>query len=83
MKITLFREAIRERRTELKMSQNELAKKVGYRSGDIISKIECGKIEPPYDKVDDFAIALETTPERLITPIEQSGRLLEVISKEN
>lgn len=68
IKITLFNEAIRERRKELNITQNELAKRVGYRSGDIISKIERGIIEPPYDKVEIFAKALDTVPEKLLSP---------------
>lgn len=76
IKITLYHEAIRIRRKELKITQNELAKRVGYRSGDIISKIERGIIEPPYDKVNLFAKVLDTTPEKLITPFESSGRLI-------
>lgn len=53
---------IQERRTELRMTQEELAKKVGYKSRSAIAKIETGNSDLPQTKVIDIAKALDTTP---------------------
>lgn len=76
--IILFRENIKNRRIELNITQQELAKKVGYKSGTTISKIERGIIDTPFPKIDIFAQALNTTPEKIISWQERAGRLLEV-----
>lgn len=53
---------IRNRRKELGMSQEELAKKVGYTSRSTIARIEKGEIDISRDKIFAFADALKTTP---------------------
>ena len=57
---------IRDRREELHMSQDELAKKVGYKSRTSIHKIETGRTDLPQSKVMEIAQALSTTPEYLM-----------------
>lgn len=57
---------IRNRRIELGMSQEELAQKMGYTSRSTIAKIEAGKNDIPQSKIQAFAIALNTTPGRLM-----------------
>lgn len=52
---------IANRRKELQMTQEELAKKLGYRTKSTISRIESGDNDIPLNKVDAFAAALETT----------------------
>lgn len=52
---------IRERREALGMTQDELAKKMGYKSRSSINKIESGDNDIPQSKVEAFAKALETT----------------------
>lgn len=52
---------IKQRRTEIGMSQEELAKKVGYSGRSMIAKIEAGKIDLYQSKIDEIAKALETT----------------------
>lgn len=52
---------IRSRRLELGLSQEELAKKVGYTSRSTINKIENGTNDITQSKVYDLAIALDTT----------------------
>lgn len=42
---------IQERRTELRMTQEEFAKKVGYKSRSAIAKIETGNSDLPQTKV--------------------------------
>lgn len=53
---------IRAMRKDLNMSQDELAKKVGYTSRSTITKIESGENDIPQSKIKDFAKALKTTP---------------------
>lgn len=59
-------ERIRSRRKELKMSQSELAKLLGYSDKSMISKIENGKVDLPESRIVQFANALLTSPEYLI-----------------
>lgn len=57
---------IKLRREELKMPQEELALKLGYKSRSSINKIEKGENDIPQSKIVAFAEALETTPEWLM-----------------
>lgn len=59
-------ERIRAKRTELNMSQQELARRIGFTSRSAISKIELGERDLPLDKVGVLAAALNTTPEYLM-----------------
>jgi transcriptional regulator with XRE-family HTH domain len=56
---------IKQRRLELNLSQDELAKKVGYKSRSSINKIELSR-DLPLKKVELMAKALETTPSYLM-----------------
>lgn len=58
-------ERIKQRRTELNMSQDELAKKVGYKSRSSIQKIECAR-SLPLPKVEKMALALDISPSVLM-----------------
>lgn len=53
---------IRCRREELKLSQEELAKRLGYKSRSSINKIERDASGLPQSKIVDIAKALQTTP---------------------
>ena len=57
---------IRARREELGISQEELAKRLGYKSRSSINKIEKGENDIPQYKIVAFAQALQTTPECLM-----------------
>lgn len=57
---------IRNRRKELGMSQEELAKKVGYTSRSTIARIEKGEIDISRAKIFAFAEALKTSPSELM-----------------
>lgn len=59
-------ERIKLRREELKMSQDELAKKVGYKSRSSVNKIESDGRGLPQNKIVLFAKALQTTPAYLM-----------------
>ena len=54
-------ERIKERREYLDMSQDELAKKVGYKSRSSINKMELGIQDVPQRKIKEFAKALDCT----------------------
>lgn len=57
---------IMARRKELGMTQEELAKKMGYKSKSTINKIENGTNDIPQSKIVKFAEALQTTPAYLM-----------------
>lgn len=55
-------ERIKIRREELHLSQDELAKRLGYKSRSSINKIETGSRELTQTKIKAIADALDTTP---------------------
>lgn len=57
---------IRARRIALKMTQQELAQKMGYKSTSTIAKIESGENDIPQARLVAFAAALNTTPAELL-----------------
>ena len=59
-------ERIKKCRKKLNMSQEELAKKMGYVARSSITRIEKGQNDIPCSKIVEFAKALETTPEYLM-----------------
>lgn len=73
---------IRKRRYELKMSQQELAEAMGYKTRSTIAKIESGENDVSQKKLLRFAAVLDTTVEKLISgyamPAEEPVPLSEV-----
>ena len=63
--MTLY-DNIKTLRENLKMSQDELAKKVGYKDRTSIAKIESGKVDLSQSKIFAFAKALNVSPEELM-----------------
>lgn len=57
---------IKARREELKMTQRDLAEKMGYSNHSTIARAESGKIDLPQSRVVQFAQALGTTPGHLM-----------------
>ena len=57
---------IRQRRFQLRMTQQELAEAMGYRTRSTIAKIESGENDVSQRKLQKFAAVLDTTPEALI-----------------
>ena len=57
---------LRLRRKELGLSQEELARRMDYRSRSSITKLEKGINDLPQSKVEELAQALETTPAALL-----------------
>lgn len=73
---------IKMRRFELKMSQQELADRMGYKTRSTITKIESGENDVSQKKLLRFAAVLDTTVEKLISgyamPAEEPVPLSEV-----
>ena len=61
-----FGEKVRKRRTELGMTQNELALRSGYTSRSSINKLELGHVDPSVSKLYELAAALEMSPVELM-----------------
>lgn len=59
-------EKAKARRKELGMTQEELARRLGYSEKSAISKIELGKNDLPLDKFGELARALQMSPADLI-----------------
>jgi len=59
-------EKIRERRIELGMTQEELAKRVGYTSRSTINKVEMSQRDVTHSMIIKYAQALHTTPSYLM-----------------
>ena len=57
---------IKDLRISQKMSQTDLALKMGYKDGSMITKIESGKVDISQKKIIAFAKALDTTPAYLM-----------------
>ena len=57
---------ILQRRKELNLTQEELAKRMGYKSKSTINKIEMGINDIPQSKIARFAEILGTTPSFLM-----------------
>lgn len=57
-----FGQKIKTLRQQKRLTQEELAKKMGYTSRSTINKIEKGLIDVPQSKIEDFAKVLDVTP---------------------
>lgn len=53
---------IKARRQELKLTQRDLAARMGYKDHTTINRIESGKTDPPQSRVAQFAKVLDVTP---------------------
>lgn len=65
---------VKIRREELGMSQEELAKKIGYKSKSSINKIELGFRVLTQSKIKAIADALDTTPSYIMGWDEEASR---------
>ena len=59
-------ENISQRRKMMGWTQEELAKRMGYKSKSTINKIELGINDIPQSKIAQFALVLNTTPAHLM-----------------
>ncbi len=74
---------IKLRRTELNISQQELAKRTGYNSRSSINKIEQGVNDIPQSKIKIFAEALDVAPAWLFGYEDNSNYNFEVVKLYN
>ena len=65
MEFTIY-EKIRERRKEMGLSQDELARRMGYKSRSTINKIESGQVDLSRNKIDKFSKVLNVSPSYLM-----------------
>ena len=72
-------ERIKEKRIELNLSQDELAKKVGYKSRSSIQKIETAR-HLPLNKVELMASALDCSPSYLMGWEDENGVYIDTTS---
>lgn len=68
---------IKARREQLGLTQDELARRLGYKGKSSINKIELGKACVPSKKIEDFALELDTTVSYLMG-FEDSPEPLEI-----
>ena len=68
---------IKKRRYELRMSQQELAFKMGYKTRSTIAKIESGENDVSQKKLQKFAEILDTTVEMLLGGYQAAPSLAE------
>ena len=66
-------EKILEMRKALGWTQEDLAKKMGYKSKSTINKIELGINDIPQNKIKKFAEVLGTTPAHLMGWVEEQA----------
>lgn len=69
--MTTTGDRIRRRREEIGMTQEELARKLGYTSATTVSKLELGANNLRQSKIKALADALQTTPEYIMGWTEQ------------
>lgn len=78
---------ITDRRKELGLTQDELAKKVGYVSHSTITKVESGLIDLPQSKIAAIADALDCSPAYIMgisnTPEDTAHRKHVIEQEEN
>lgn len=75
---------IKKRRFELRMSQQDLADALGYKTRSTIAKIESGENDISQKKLQRFAEVLDTTVEALVTGIiPQSPSMNHTIEPDN
>lgn len=68
---------IKNKRLEMGISQEELARRTGYTNRSSIAKIESGKVDLSQTKIMQFAEALDTTPSDLMGWDEEPASIKE------
>lgn len=64
-------EKVKERRLELGWSQDELAKRCGFKNRTSIFDIEKGRVKTPHKRIEALAKALDVSPEYLMGWVEE------------
>ena len=73
---------IKQRRKELGLSQDALARRMGYNDRSIIAKFETGRSVPDA-KLPDLAAALETTPAYLLGVLQENLITMDITVEED
>lgn len=73
---------IKKRRFELKMSQQELADALGYKTRSTIAKIESGENDVSHSKLKRFAEVLDITVEELISGYSAAPKTVAPVKRE-
>lgn len=81
MKTTTIGARIKARRQELKMTQRDLAARMGYTDHTTITRIESGKSDPPQSRVAQFAKVLDVTPGYLMGWDKEPEELADVAAR--
>lgn len=67
---------IKKQRLALGLTQDDVARMIGYKNKSTIAKIETGKSDLPQSRIADFARVLSTTPEMLMGWERADGKLV-------
>ena len=81
MKTTTIGARIKARRQELKMTQRDLAARMGYTDHTTITRIESGKTDPPQSRVAQFAKVLGVSPAYLMGWDQEPEDLADVAAR--
>lgn len=81
MKTTTIGARIKARRQELKMTQRDLAARMGYTDHTTITRIESGKTDPPQSRVAQFAQVLGVSPGYLMGWDQEPEELADVAAR--
>ncbi|WP_067141191.1 helix-turn-helix domain-containing protein [Oceanivirga salmonicida] len=73
---------IRDKRKELRLTQEELAKMVGYTSKSTITKIENDKIDVSMEKIQLIAKALDVSPNFLTNWTSNNKYSVDILTEE-
>ena len=75
---------IKRLRTDQGMTQEELAKKVGYYGKDMVSRVEAGKVDITRDRIVKFAEALNVSPTFLFMGSESVSEIgVDILPKDD
>lgn len=81
MKTTTIGARIKARRQELKMTQRDLAARMGYKDHTTITRTEAGKVDLPQSRVAQFAEVLGVTPGYLLGWDQEPEDLADVAAR--
>ena len=76
MELTIY-EKLKARRKELGLSQDDLARLMGYKSRSTINKIESGQVDLSRSKIDKFSKVLQVSPSYLMGWTDQEENELD------
>ena len=81
MKTITIGARIKARRQELKMTQRDLAARMGYKDHTTITRTEAGKVDLPQSRVAQFAEVLGVTPGYLLGWDQEPEELADVAAR--